>query len=147
MSGALRGHYVLQYTYKRSLGPVLGRFMGALRERRIEGVRTASGRVLVPPAEYDPDTGEPTGEPVEVGPEGVVESWAFVERPRAKHPLDTPFAWALIRLDGADTAMLHVVRAARDADLSHGMRVRPRWRDEREGSIRDILCFERVEDR
>ena len=45
----------------------------------------------------------------EVGPEGVVTSWTWVDEPNPNHPLDRPFAFALIQLDGADTAMVHVV--------------------------------------
>jgi uncharacterized OB-fold protein len=134
--------HVIEYPYLRSVGPVLGRFFTGLREGRIEGIRTASGRVLVPPMEYDPDTGEATGEFVEVGHAGVVTTWAWVARPRAKHPLDRPFAWALIRLDGADTAMLHAVDAGDESRMQTGMRVRARFRDERKGEIHDISCFE-----
>ena len=57
-------------------------------------------------------------------------------------PLDRPFAWALIRLDGADTAMLHAVDAGSAASMRTGMRVRARWAADRVGSIRDIACFE-----
>ena len=46
---------------------------------------------------------------MEVGPEGVVTSWTWVDTPNPNHPLDRPFAFALIQLDGADTAMVHVV--------------------------------------
>jgi len=136
----LEAPYVLEYTYQRSTGPVIGRFLTGLRERRIEGIR-AGGKVLVPPLEYDPETGEASGEFVEVGQEGVVTTWAWVDAPRRFHPLQKPFAWALIRLDGADTAMVHAV----DAELGTmktGVRVRARWRAERIGSIRDIECFE-----
>lgn len=135
---------VLEFPYTRSVGPVIGRFMTSLREGRIEGVRTPSGAVVVPPAEYDPETGEavdPAGM-VEVGGAGVVTTWAWVHRPRLKHPLDHPFAWALVRLDGADTAMLHAVDAGDEASMATGMRVRARWRRERVGHIRDIECFE-----
>ena len=133
---------VLAYPYRRSVGPVLGRFFGALREQRIEGIRGADGRVLVPPLEYDPVTGEALRDFVEVGPGGVVTTWAWVVTPRAKHPLDRPFAWALVRPDGADTALLHAVDAGDPARMRTGLRVRPRWRAERVGSIRDIACFE-----
>ena len=103
----LSAPHILECDYKRSLGSVLSRFFSGLRDRRIEGVRTKRGRVLVPPAEYDPLTGESTTEDfVEVGPAGVVTSWAWVNEPRSKHPLAKPFAFALIQLDGADTAML-----------------------------------------
>ena len=137
----LTAPYVLEYTYQRSTGPVIGRFLTALRDARIEGVRTAGGRVLVPPLEYDPDSSEPTGEAVEVGQSGVVTTWSWVGAPRRFHPLAHPFAWALIRLDGADTAMLHAVDAGDAAAMRTGMRVTARWRAERIGSIKDIECF------
>jgi hypothetical protein len=133
----LSAPYVLEYTYQRSTGPVIGRFLLGLRDRKIWGVRAADGRVLVPPREYD-ESGEATGAPVEVAPEGVVQTFAWVAAPRRFHPLPTPFAWALIKLDGADTAMLHAV----DGRVRAGTRVRARWREERVGSIRDLECFE-----
>ncbi len=141
MPDVLESPFVLAYDYKRSLGPVIGRFLTSLGERRVEGVRTASGTVLVPPLEYDPTTGEATETWVEVGQEGLVQSWTYVSNPEPGHPLSTPFAWALVTLDGADTAMLHALDAPED-QLRQGLRVRIRWRPEPTGSIRDIACFE-----
>jgi uncharacterized OB-fold protein len=132
---------ILEYPYTRTVGPVLGRFMTGLREGRIEGVRAEDGRVLVPPAEYDPVTSEPLDEFVEVGQAGVVTTWAWISEPRANQPLDHPFAWALIKLDGADTALLHAVDAGDEARMATGMRVRVQWRAERAGEIQDIACF------
>jgi len=140
----LAAPHVLEYPYRRSLGPVIGRFFTSLRHRRIEGVRTAGGRVIMPPTEYDPETSEPLSEFVEVGETGTVTSWAWVTQPRPNHPLQHPFAWALIRLDGADTAMLHVVDAGAESAMSTGMRVRVRWAVEPQGGIRDIERFEPV---
>jgi uncharacterized OB-fold protein len=121
---------------------VIGRFFGGLRDRKIEGVRTTAGKVLVPPTEYDPETSEPLSEFVEVGQAGVVTTWAWVASPRKNHPLTRPFAWALIRLDGADTGLLHAVDAVDEAKMATGMRVRVRWREETVGEIKDIECFE-----
>jgi uncharacterized OB-fold protein len=138
----LRAPHVIEYAYRRSLGPALGRFFTGLRDRRIEGVRTRAGRVLVPPAEYDPETGESTSEEfVEVGPGGVVKSWAWVSEPRERHPLDHPFAFALIQLDGADTALLHAVDVGDGARMSTGLRVTAKWAAETIGSIGDIESF------
>ncbi|WP_328794454.1 Zn-ribbon domain-containing OB-fold protein [Herbidospora solisilvae] len=136
-------NHVLEFPggYTRSTGPVIGRFLTELRAGRIVGVRTAGRRVLVPPLEYDPATGEPvTDEFVEVGPAGTVREWTWVEEPRKNHPLDRPFAWALIRLDGADTALVHAVDAPVKA-MRTGLRVWPRWRHDRVGSITDLECF------
>lgn len=130
------------FDYTRSLGPVLGPFMTGLRDRRVLGSRTTDGRVHVPPLEYDPVTHDPVTELVEVRPAGVVTSWTWTERPLDGQPLDRPFGWALIRLDGADTALLHAVDAGGRDRMRTGMRVRIRWAAERTGHIRDIECFE-----
>ena len=132
---------VTRFDYTRSLGPVLGSFMTALRDRRVVGVRGSDGRVHVPPVEYDPVTAEPVTELVPVADAGVVTTWSWQPEPLEGQALDRPFAWALVRLDGADTALLHAVDAPRDA-MRTGMRVSARWAAERVGSIRDIACFE-----
>jgi len=138
----LTAAHTLEYAYKRSLGPVLSRFFTGLRDKRIQGVKTGAGQVLVPPAEYDPATGEATtDEFVDVGPGGVVTSWAWVANPRAKHPLDHPFAFALVQLDGADTSLLHVVDTGDESSMSTGMRVKAKWADETIGQIQDIASF------
>jgi uncharacterized OB-fold protein len=139
----LSGAHTLEYTYKRSVGPVLGRFFGGLRDGRFEGVKTQAGRVLCPPLEHDPETGEATtGDWVEVGPGGTVTTWAWVAEPRDQHPLDRPFAFALVQLDGADTGLLHAVDAGEEGRMRTGMRVRARFAAQRTGRIEDIACFE-----
>jgi uncharacterized protein len=142
-SEVLRAPHVIEYTYTRSVGPVIGAFLTGLREGKILGATGSGGRVIVPPTEYDPDTAEDVGEMVEVGPAGVVTTWSWASRPLKDQPLDRPFAWALVRLDGADTAMLHVVDAPGPEAMASGMRVRARWRPEgmRIGRMQDIECF------
>ena len=76
----------------------------------------------------------------EVGPGGEVTSWSWVAAPRDVHPLDEPFAFALVKLDGADVPFLHVVKADESA-MATGMRVTATWKDEREGHITDLACF------
>jgi uncharacterized protein len=138
----LRAPLEIGFDYTRSLGPTLSRFMAALADRRILGARAADGRVHAPPFEYDPVTLDPPAELVPVGPEGTVTTWSWAPQPLEGQPLPHPFAWALIRLDGADTAMLHAVDAGAAAAMRTGMRVRPRWAESRTGNIRDIECFQ-----
>jgi uncharacterized OB-fold protein len=142
----LRAPLEIEFDYTRSLGPVLGEFMTALAGRRILGARGADGRVHAPPFEYDPVTSAPPAGLVEVGPEGTVTSWTWAAEPLEGQPLAHPFAWALIRLDGADTAMLHAVDAGSPAAIATGMRVRARWAASPVGHIRDIACFEPCRD-
>ncbi len=134
--------HVIEYPYNRTVGPVIGKFLGGLKAGVLLGIRTPSGKVLCPAVEYDPETGGQTEGFVPVGPSGLVTTWTWLTAPRPDQPLDRPIAWALIKLDGADTAMLHVVDAGDEATMSTGMRVRPRWRDKPKGHIADIECFE-----
>jgi uncharacterized OB-fold protein len=139
--GVLRAPMVIEYPFKRTTGPVIGAFLTGLREQVLVGIKGSQGQVIVPPTEYDPVTAEELTEIVEVGPGGTVTTWAWVFEPHERHPLDRPFAWALVQPDGADTAMLHAVDAGSVDAMETGMRVVPRWRDEREGHINDIECF------
>jgi len=59
--------FELGYTYTRSTGPVVGRFLTELRERKIVGIKASDGRVIVPPMEYDPDTAEDHGAAIRLG--------------------------------------------------------------------------------
>jgi uncharacterized OB-fold protein len=92
--------------------------------------------------EYDPVTAKALAEFVEVGEQGEIVSWCWVSQPLRSHPMEVPFAWAMIRLDGADVPMIHCVSAAAEAELVTGARVRAVWAEETRGFITDIRCFE-----
>ncbi|WAL99614.1 Zn-ribbon domain-containing OB-fold protein [Streptomyces sp. Je 1-369] len=141
----LRAPLVVEFPFTRSLGPVQSAFLTGLRERTVLGVRTGDGRTLVPPVEYDPVTAEEIRDLVEVAATGTVTTWAWNHAPRRGQPLDTPFAWVLVRLDGADTALLHALDVPGPDAVRTGMRVRVRWAGERVGAITDIACFEAYE--
>jgi hypothetical protein len=148
---ALTAHHVLEYPYTRSTGDVIGRFFASLKQRLITGIRTPAGRVLCPPLEYDPSTGDSLldADWVDLPDTGTVTSWTWIEHPRPKHPLDHPFAYALIKIDGADTSLLHLLIAPSSAARSEppqpaittGMRVRAHWREDPTGDITDIEYF------
>jgi uncharacterized OB-fold protein len=130
----------VEFPYTRSLGPVLSRFMTGLANGEVIGGVLSDGRVAVPPPEFDPITHAPTTEFRSVGSSGEVLTWSWVSEPVPNQPLDHPFAWALIRLDGADTPLLHAI----DADLASmhtGMRVHIAWTHDRVGAITDIAHF------
>ncbi|WP_030775748.1 Zn-ribbon domain-containing OB-fold protein [Streptomyces sp. NRRL S-920] len=138
----LRAPLVVEFPFTRSLGPVQSAFLTGLRERTVLGVKTGDGRTLVPPVEYDPATAEEIRDLVEVADTGTVTTWAWNHEPRRAQPLATPFAWVLVKLDGADTALLHALDAPGPDAVRTGMRVRVRWAAERVGAITDIACFE-----
>ncbi|MCK7624850.1 OB-fold domain-containing protein [Streptomyces sp. RS10V-4] len=142
MSEVLTAPLVVEFPFTRSLGPVQRAFLTGLRERTVLGVRARDGRIVVPPAEYDPVTADELSDLVEVAPVGTVTTWAWNPAPRRGQPLATPFAWVLVRLDGADTALLHALDAPGPDAVRTGLRVRIRWAAARTGAITDIACFE-----
>ncbi len=143
MTEVLHAPHSMEFAYTRSTGPVVGAFLTGLRDRRILGAVDSSGRTVVPPPEYDVKTAAPIDPTrlVEVSTEGVVASWSWNPTPRAGQPFDRPFAWALVKLDGADTSLLHALDIPQ-AEISTGMRVRVRWAEPTRGFIDDIACFE-----
>src|SRR4030088_1006152 len=74
-------------------------------------------------------------------PVGAGVPWPGHPEPLEGQPLDRPFAWALIKLDGADTALLHAVDAGSSDDITTGARVHAHWVDEPVGAITDIAYF------
>ena len=142
MSRTLSAPMHVAFDYTRSTGPVLGRFLAGLRDRRVIAGRTSDGSVVVPPPEYDPVTHRQLEDFVEVAGTGTVTSWTWVPEPVNAQPFDRPFAFALVTLDGADAPLLHALDVSSPEDVETGMRVRIRWRDERKGDITDIECFE-----
>ena len=137
----LRAPFELAYNYKRSSGPVMSKFFEALGKQKILGTKSSAGKVFSPAAEFDPETNEPLKEMIEVGPGGVVESFSWIEDPKHHHLIKEPFAFALIKLDGADTSMLHMVTQCNEADLRIGSRVQANWSEIQEQRITDIKFF------
>ncbi len=135
---------VMEFPYKHSTGQTVGRFLAGLKEqKKIWGQRVSGQGVVVPPLGYSEVDGSNAGEWVAVKDTGVLTAVAVVHHPiEGLHPFSTPFAFVLVRLDGADTAMAHVVRDNVDK-LQVGARVQAEWApdDQRQGTIRDITCF------
>ncbi len=137
----LRAPHAVAYSYRRSTGGATRVFLAGLARREIWASRSAGGRIEIPPVDWDPGTGAAVEGFFRWGDQGVVRSWTWVSTPGADSPLQDPFALALVQIDGADTALLHVVDAGDEAKMSTGMVVHADWRAERTGSILDIRAF------
>jgi uncharacterized OB-fold protein len=121
----VRSAIEMGFPYTHSTGPVVGAALGALRAGRILGARCSTcAKVNVPAREWCELCGAPCAELVPVGPGATVSIAAA--------------PWALVRLDGADTDLLHRISGG----VTAGARVHPRWRAQRTGAITDVECFE-----
>ena len=145
----LEAHQALEFPYKHSTGEVIGRFLAGLKDQGlIWGRRTRGLGVVVPPLGYSElDGGDDDGAWVQVQDRGVVTAFAKVHHPiEGLHPSTTPFAFVLVKLEGADTRLPHIVTAGLDR-LKVGSRVVAEWKpiEERIGSIKDIAAFRLAE--
>ncbi len=134
----------IEIPYRWSAGKAAGLFLTALRDEKVF-LATRCGacrRTVVPPENYCGRCYAELDEWVEVGPGGVVTGLVVVREPKLFGPADPPYAVARIRLDGADTDLLHLVRPSDVERLPTGSRVRPVFKEDRQGHVLDVLCFE-----
>lgn len=124
---------VISVPYEYTAGWAQAAFLRGLAERRVLGVR-AGDQVLVPARPFAPD-GTPTGDLVEVADQGVLVAWT------THHHDGEARTFGMVRLDGADTTMFHVLDVAED-QLAEGLRVRARWAEEPATEITAIEAFE-----
>jgi uncharacterized OB-fold protein len=138
----LEADYEVEAPFAHSTGPALSRFLTALRDDRVIWGRECAtcARVVVPADDHCGTCASPLAAWVEVGPEGSIEGCTVVRATMPLAGLGMPFVFARIRLDGAGTDLVHVVRDPSVA--ARGARVRPVWAERRTGSIRDIAHFE-----
>lgn len=124
-------------------GETAGAFFMSIRdEKKIMGRRCIKcNKIYVPPRKVCPVCFQDGMEWVEVSPEGVLESFTIVRRQLASLPRKVPVVFGLIRLDGADTSVLHYIEVADHRKIKIGMRLKAEFCDERNGTIHDISCF------
>lgn len=132
--------------YNWTAGAIYGAVLESLRDaKRILGGKCQScGKVWVPPQECCPECSADLApeDLVPVADEGKVASFTVVEMPLIVRPCEPPYAIVAVRLDGAGTDFLHLVKDKESlAKLRVGARVRAVWKDERVGSILDIDGF------
>jgi uncharacterized OB-fold protein len=128
-----------------TLGPAGERFFRTLKdEARLLGTRCGRcGVTYVPGRLFCERCFDELSEWTEVGPEGVVEAVTHVHAGPDGSRLDSPVLLALVRLDGADTVLVHYLGGVAPGDAKIGLRVRTVFRPaaERTGSILDISHF------
>jgi len=121
-------------SFNYAAGEAASRFLIALRdEKKILGTRCPScQRVLVPARSFCPRCFAKMTEWIQVGPNGTLGAFAATGK----------LVFALIHLDGADTALVHRVKAPNADELRIGLRVAPVFAETRRGHILDIDYFQ-----
>jgi len=78
---------------------------------------------------------------VAVGDQGTLMTYTVVHQAEPTYPVEAPFIYGIIKLDGADTGMAHIIDGVNPENIRIGMRMQAVFKDERVGSILDIKYF------
>lgn len=136
----LKGQINLPYTWW--VGEVGSEFLAALRDKgKILGNRCAAcNTVYVPPRKNCGRCFVDMDGCFELGDEGVVIAHTIVRHSHELQPTDPPYAYAVIKLDGCDVGMVHIIKERLDS-LRNGVRVKAVFKEDRKGEILDIDSF------
>ena len=130
--------------YDYSIGVGSSTFMRAIRGGRILGARCPdTGKVYVPPRLSSVETASPMSELVELPDRGVVYTYCIVNIKFYDQVLEIPYAYAYIVLDGADSAIMHLIQECPVEGMRPGMKVQAVWKDRSEWteSMENIRYF------
>ncbi|HIE17756.1 MAG TPA: Zn-ribbon domain-containing OB-fold protein [Dehalococcoidia bacterium] len=137
----LQGKIYLDYAYY--VGPIATRFFTDLRDRgKFFGIRCGEcGITYMPPRGTCGRCFGKLEEWVEVAPQGTVISHTITYYPSVCHPVKEPIVYAIVKLDGADTGLIHMLGDVEPSEAYSGMRVEAVFKEKREGNILDIKYF------
>lgn len=139
----LKGQISVPYTWWA--GDTASKFFLALKDQqKILGTKCAKcGTVFVPPRKNCGHCFVDIDEWVEIADEGVIEAYTIVHYAHPVQPVAPPFAYALIKLDGADVGFLHLIKKDLDK-IKNGRRVKAKFKAQRTADILDIDSFELI---
>jgi uncharacterized OB-fold protein len=139
------GKLALPYTY--FAGRVGSRFLTTVRDhRKILGVKcNTCDKVFVPPRQTCERCMEDLRDHwVELGDSGTLENFTVVRYADKHLPRNPPFILGLIRLDGADTPLVHIVGGIDIDQVVEGIKVKAVFSEQPENTILGIDRFEPI---
>ena len=139
-------HQDLKVPYRYSMGATTSRFFIEIRDnRKIMGIRCPQCDVVfVPPRTTCGRCFSQLHEWIEVGNQGTLETYTQVRYTTPVQPAEAPFYYGIIKLDGADTGLAHLVGGLQGQEPRMGMRLQAVFREDRKGNMLDISYFKPV---
>ena len=137
----LKAYYKIEAEFDYSYGKISRFFREIMENQRIMGTKCPKcGIVFCPPTSDCPKCWVPT-EWVDVGPQGTMLHYTLINLPALWIEKEVPYTLGLIKLDGADTGLMHFVDENDLPKLKNGLRVEAVFEEERKGYITDIAHF------
>jgi len=139
-----------EHVYYWHCGNYISRFLLGLRDKKtILGIKCSGcGRVYVPPREICGRCFKTMDEWVDLGTEGSLYAFTVVKLPyidpNTGKPIKVPRTDIYVKLDGADTCLMHWLDEADENKITVGARVRAIFKQSRRGTIHDIECFTQI---
>lgn len=143
--------------YEYTAGEALSKFLLGLKESKILGTACdRCGRVFIPPRLYCSYCFREVDRWIEATDEGVVVTAALSYIAADRSRLERPIVIGVVKLDVVDKkyddrffpGLMHYLCGFTEEDVKSmkifGARVKARWKSNREGSVRDIECFEKI---
>lgn len=138
----IEGKLALPYQYLA--GKLGSKFLISLRDKKkILGVKCEKcGKVFTPPRQTcERCFSNLENSWVELSDTGEVTNFTVVRTDDKHHPRKAPFILALIKLDGADTPMPHILEGIGPDDVKTGLKVKAVFSKEPTNTILDIDHF------
>lgn len=148
----LVAEFAAKFPYDYSAGRYASYFFKMLKEeKKIMGIGCPKcQRIFVPPRPACGYCFVQNTNWVDLGDEGTLWGYTIVQFPfldpltGVERPI--PYGYGFIELKGASTRLQHFVTASDLNKLRIGMRMKAVFREERKGSLTDILHFQAIEE-
>jgi len=136
--------------YKWNPGSTIGKFLINLRDNKeISAVRcSVTSRVYLPPQGWSPYGNKKMDKFSTLESNPILLTGTIVYKAPWNKPdgIEVPYMLAALQFLRADTELLHIVVASEERlkSLKMGDELKPVWKEDRIGTIRDINYFEPV---
>jgi uncharacterized OB-fold protein len=129
--------------YKYSVGSLASKFFIDLRDKKKLGAAKCPkcGFVNMPPRSVCPKCFSKIEELVDISGTGTLVSFTMVQYDSAVQAVKPPYAIGIIKMDGADTSMVHFLGDVDFKSLKAGMKLEPVFNEKRNANILDIKYF------
>jgi hypothetical protein len=139
-----------EHVYYWHCGHYMSKFLLGLRDRKtILGIKCPRcGRVYVPPREVCGRCFVRMYKWIDLGTEGYIYAFTVVKLPyidpNTGKPIKVPRTDVYVKLDGADTCLMHWLDETDEKKITVGARVKAVFKEQRRGTIHDIEYFKQI---
>lgn len=132
--------------YKYSVGLLASQFFVKLRDlKKITAAKCpACGSITVPPRSTCPKCFSKITELVELSGKGRLVTYTVVHYDSSVQAVKPPYAVGVIKLEGAEKGITHLIGEVDFKKLKKGMKLEPVFKNKRTGTMTDIDYFRPV---